>query len=36
MVAGSQDKGLAFGDVVKEALIDTGTITVKGTFACPK
>jgi 4-hydroxybenzoyl-CoA reductase subunit alpha len=36
MVAGSQDKGLSFGDVVKEALIDTGTITVKGTFACPK
>lgn len=36
MVAGGQDMGLAFGDVVKEALIDTGAITVKGTFMCPK
>lgn len=31
-----QDSGLSFGDVVREALIDTGTITVKGTFTCPK
>ncbi|CAA6603079.1 4-hydroxybenzoyl-CoA reductase subunit alpha [Rhodospirillaceae bacterium LM-1] len=36
MVAGSQDKGLSFGDVVKEAMVNSGTITVKGTFACPK
>lgn len=35
-VAHSQDLGLSFSDVVKEALIDTGTITVKGTFTCPK
>ncbi|WP_299442613.1 4-hydroxybenzoyl-CoA reductase subunit alpha [uncultured Rhodospira sp.] len=34
-VAGIQDTGLSFGDVVREALIDTGTITVKGTFTCP-
>lgn len=35
-VTHSQDVGLSFSDVVKEALIDTGTITVKGTFTCPK
>ncbi len=35
-VAHSQDPGLSFSEVVKEALIDTGTITVKGTFTCPK
>ncbi len=35
-IAHSQDPGLSFSDVVKEALIDTGTITVKGTFTCPK
>ena len=35
MVAGSQDPGLTFQDVVKAALIDTGTITVKGTYTCP-
>ncbi|MBI4966603.1 MAG: 4-hydroxybenzoyl-CoA reductase subunit alpha [Rhodospirillales bacterium] len=35
MVAGSQDKGLPFGEVVKAALVETGTITVKGTFFCP-
>jgi len=35
MVAGSQDPGLTFAEVVKAALIDTGTITVKGTFTCP-
>ncbi|RAU21186.1 4-hydroxybenzoyl-CoA reductase subunit alpha [Paramagnetospirillum kuznetsovii] len=35
MVAGSQDPGLTFQEVVKAALIDTGTITVKGTFTCP-
>jgi len=36
MVVGNQDKGLSFGDVVKEALVDTGTITVKGIFVCPQ
>ncbi|WP_448190461.1 4-hydroxybenzoyl-CoA reductase subunit alpha [Azospirillum sp. sgz301742] len=35
-VAGRQDPGLSFSEVVKQALIDTGTITVKGTFTCPK
>ena len=30
--AGSQDQGLEFGEVVMEALKDTGTLTVKGTF----
>ncbi|MGE5505537.1 MAG: 4-hydroxybenzoyl-CoA reductase subunit alpha [Actinomycetota bacterium] len=34
-VAG-QDPGLAFAEVVKAALVDTGTLTVKGTFTCPK
>lgn len=34
-VAGAQDRGLAFNDVVKAALEGTGTITVKGTFTCP-
>ena len=35
VVSGSQDPGLTFAEVVKAALIDTGTITVKGTFTCP-
>jgi 4-hydroxybenzoyl-CoA reductase subunit alpha len=30
--AGTQDEGLTFDEVVMEALRDTGTITVKGTF----
>jgi 4-hydroxybenzoyl-CoA reductase subunit alpha len=30
--AGAQDRGLAFKDVVREALTGTGTITVKGTY----
>jgi 4-hydroxybenzoyl-CoA reductase subunit alpha len=34
-VAGGQDPGLTFHEVVKAALIDTGTLTVKGTFTCP-
>ena len=34
-VANSQDAGLPFADVVKAALVDTGTITVKGTYTCP-
>jgi len=33
-VAG-QDRGLPFSEVVKAALIDTGPITVKGTFTSP-
>ena len=35
-VSGSQDPGLPFNDVVTEALVDTGTITVKGTFTVPR
>lgn len=35
-VAGSQDAGIPFTDVVGQALVDTGTITVKGTFTAPK
>ena len=35
-VAGSQDPGLPFAEVVAEALVDTGTITVKGTFTVPR
>ncbi len=35
-VAGSQDPGLPFNEVVREALVDTGTITAKGTFTVPK
>lgn len=35
-VAGGQDPGLAFDEVVTEALVDTGTITVKGTFTVPR
>jgi 4-hydroxybenzoyl-CoA reductase subunit alpha len=34
-VVGGQDPGLSFSEVVKAALIDTGTLTVKGTFTCP-
>jgi 4-hydroxybenzoyl-CoA reductase subunit alpha len=35
-VAGGQDSGISFKDVVTEALVDTGTITVKGTFTVPR
>ncbi|HSM20141.1 MAG TPA: molybdopterin cofactor-binding domain-containing protein, partial [Hyphomicrobiales bacterium] len=35
-VSGSQDPGLSFKEVVREALVDTGTITAKGTFTVPK
>jgi 4-hydroxybenzoyl-CoA reductase subunit alpha len=35
-VAGGQDPGLPFKDVVAEALVDTGTITTKGTFTVPR
>jgi 4-hydroxybenzoyl-CoA reductase subunit alpha len=31
--AGAQDKGLTFNEVVTEALIDSGTITVTGTYS---
>jgi 4-hydroxybenzoyl-CoA reductase subunit alpha len=32
---GTQDKGLGYEDVVKAALSDSGTITVKGTYSTP-
>jgi 4-hydroxybenzoyl-CoA reductase subunit alpha len=35
-VAGGQDPGIPFAEVVKAALVDTGTITVKGTFTVPR
>ena len=35
-VSGGQDPGIPFKDVVTEALVDTGTITVKGTFTVPR
>ena len=35
-VAGGQDPGLTLNEVIKEALIDSGTITVKGTFTVPR
>ena len=35
MVSGSQDPRLTFQEVVKAAMVDSGTITVKGTFTCP-
>ncbi len=34
-VAGTQDKGLSFKEVVAAALEDEGTITVKGTYSTP-
>jgi 4-hydroxybenzoyl-CoA reductase subunit alpha len=34
-VAGAQHPGLSFSEVVKAALVDTGTLTVKGTYTCP-
>ncbi len=34
-VVGGQHPGLSFHEVVKAALVDTGTITVKGTFTPP-
>jgi 4-hydroxybenzoyl-CoA reductase subunit alpha len=33
--AAGQDPGLSFSEVVKAALVDSGTLTVKGTFTCP-
>ena len=35
-VAGTQDKGLSYKEVVAAALEDEGTITVKGTYSTPK
>ncbi len=35
-VAGGQDPGVSLNEVIKEALIDSGTITVKGTFTVPR
>jgi 4-hydroxybenzoyl-CoA reductase subunit alpha len=35
-VIGSQDPGISFHDVVKAALVNTGTLTTKGTFTPPK
>jgi 4-hydroxybenzoyl-CoA reductase subunit alpha len=35
-VANSQDEGISFNDVVAQALVDEGTITVKGTFTTPR
>ncbi len=34
-VAGGQDPGISFSEAAKAALIDTGTLTVKGTFTSP-
>ncbi len=35
-VQGGQDKGLSFQEVVTEAVAESGTITVKGTFTVPR
>jgi len=35
-VAGGQDSGIPYKDVVIEALTESGTITVKGTFTVPR
>lgn len=35
-VSGSQDPGISFNEVVGQALVDTGTITVKGTYTTTK
>ena len=34
-VAGGQDQGLPFAEVVAAAMVESGAITVKGTFTCP-
>lgn len=34
-VLGQPERQVAFADVVEEALVGTGTLTVKGTFTCP-
>lgn len=35
-IAGDQDSGITLNEVIKEALVDTGAITVKGTFTVPR
>ncbi len=35
VVRGGEANGLSYHDVVMAALVDTGTLTVKGTFTCP-
>lgn len=35
MVAGDPDRMIGFADITEEALVGTGTLTVKGTFTCP-
>jgi len=35
IVRGSPNPGLSYHDAVKAAMVDTGTITVKGTYTCP-
>ncbi len=35
-IAGQQGSDISFKEVVTEALVDTGTLTVKGTFTVPK
>jgi 4-hydroxybenzoyl-CoA reductase subunit alpha len=34
-VFGQPERTVAFNDVVEEALVNTGTLTVKGTYTCP-
>lgn len=34
-VAGDPSRAIGFGDAAAEALVDTGTLHVKGTFTCP-
>ncbi len=34
-VVGQPERTVAFNDVVAEALVDTGTLTVKGIYTCP-
>jgi len=35
VASGGEAAGLSYHEVVKAALVDTGTITIKGTFTCP-
>jgi 4-hydroxybenzoyl-CoA reductase subunit alpha len=34
-VFGQPERTVAFNDVVEEALVNTGTLTIKGTYTCP-
>jgi len=36
VLGATQDPGIPFNDVVAEALVDTGTLTVKGTYTVPR